>query len=524
MCVFNCVWYFLVFVGLVDLLEVNGETYPSMSCGWTGYNNWDSSQKVNLQSDFLAGQYSYHDNGKEDRKYKWKYCKASGESSMQKGSDIVLTGTWYNWSWRRGCGGNTALNYVYSNHDNVKEDRRFGFKCSQINNKYKLDECTWTTNWVNNWDSVLNFECNNNGLVRTVESYHDNGKQDRRWKFECCRLALSDFSDDEITDMDCTEPNYYENDWDGSLNISPTTYFLNGINSYHNNDKEDRLFRFRRCRPNESDDTSTAFSDTVTLDTTSYDAKWTKSCSGYNNGNSAMVGLESWHSNSKEDRQFKFTCGHLDSSRYGLANCGWTGDIGNYDSSNNFDCPGNGVIRSVWSYHRNDKEDRLFRFECCTVVPGKFSESIGKWSDVISCRGDGCGIEHSVTIGTTTSKTSTTTEKYRNEFTQSLSLGYTYEYAGESGSIDYTVTSTQAKTTSYSLESTVEQSVFTTQKVKCEKTYLYQWRQEAYDYTNTQDITMYSLDFLCTDNQFPACPLGWCDNDDCDVCRDGFSN
>ena len=178
---FNCL---LLTLFISSQFSVLYGSFPSMYCAWTGYNNWDSTQVVSLNNEFLSGQSSYHSNSKEDRRYKWEYCRISGQSSgLQTGSDIQLVDTWYDYEWRRGCGGNTALNYLYSWHSNNKEDRQFRFKCSQINYAYTLDQCYWTSNYVNDWDGSLNFECNNNGLIRTAESVHSNSKEDRRWKF-----------------------------------------------------------------------------------------------------------------------------------------------------------------------------------------------------------------------------------------------------------------------------------------------------------------------------------------------------
>eukprot|EP00483_Globobulimina_turgida_P010854 UN10875 len=80
-----------------------------------------------------------------------------------------------------------------------------------------------------------------------------------------------------------------------------------------------------------------------------------------------MVKAYSYHDNGKEDRRWTFTCGIL-SSAHKLVNCGWTGYLNEWDAALNFDCPSNGVIRSIWSRHDNGREDRLWRFECCQFV------------------------------------------------------------------------------------------------------------------------------------------------------------
>lgn len=58
-----------------------------------------------------------------------------------------------------------------------------------------------------------------------------------------------------------------------------------------------------------------------------------------------MTGVYSFHSNHHEDRVFKFQCGTL-VSLYKLINCGFTGFVNNYDDKLHFTCPNNRVIRS----------------------------------------------------------------------------------------------------------------------------------------------------------------------------------
>ena len=48
--------------------------------------------------------------------------------------------------------------------------------------------CRWT-NYVNNWDARLNWVAPGKAVIVGTESYHDNGKEDRLWKFYYCELT-----------------------------------------------------------------------------------------------------------------------------------------------------------------------------------------------------------------------------------------------------------------------------------------------------------------------------------------------
>ena len=170
-------------------------TYLSTSCSEeSSYSSYDSSDVWYKSGYYLInGMDSYHSNSKEDRIFKMRYCRSS--SSTYRGLSSYQTLPYTDWDdyWIRGCGGNSALYYVYSYHDNGKEDRRFQVRCADVgNNNVQLTDCGWYGYYPGNFDDRINMECPNNGVVRSIESYHDNGSEDRKYKFECCRMIESD--------------------------------------------------------------------------------------------------------------------------------------------------------------------------------------------------------------------------------------------------------------------------------------------------------------------------------------------
>ena len=42
--------------------------------------------------------------------------------------------------------------------------------------------------WENALDKPVEFECPKNGYINGMISEHDNGAEDRRWKFYCCNI------------------------------------------------------------------------------------------------------------------------------------------------------------------------------------------------------------------------------------------------------------------------------------------------------------------------------------------------
>jgi len=62
---------------------------------------------------------------------------------------------------------------------------------SKLRNRVMTRRNCQSTNWVNDMDGHLNYKCPANKVLVRAESYHSNGTEDRRWKFECCDLILS---------------------------------------------------------------------------------------------------------------------------------------------------------------------------------------------------------------------------------------------------------------------------------------------------------------------------------------------
>ncbi|ESO87269.1 hypothetical protein LOTGIDRAFT_106953 [Lottia gigantea] len=123
------------------------------------------------------------------------------------------------------CSYHQSFYRIRSEHDNGKEDRRWQFDCHYIGPL--MGGCTWY-NDVNGWDAPVNFYCPNNGAMTGVKSRHDNGKEDRIWSYRCC-----DMPGRLVTTTG------FVNGWDQGMDYQvPSNYYITGTESHHDNGKE----------------------------------------------------------------------------------------------------------------------------------------------------------------------------------------------------------------------------------------------------------------------------------------------
>eukprot|EP01084_Bolivina_argentea_P120431 213466_1 len=207
--------------------------------------------------------------------------------------------------------------------------------------------------------------------------YIVNSRDERVWSSGTSHTPspTNKYVDADLVSMKCQSNTAYVNAWDGDLDKKKSAKFFNGVvSSVHENDKEDRRFKWRYCAPNGFSGSNLISSNGfIFLPTTSEDAPWNKSCtdlSGWENA--AIHAINSVYSASNtKDRRWTILCAKLDSNLYRLENCNWI----NHDKWINFYdepmekvyCPNDGVLRGIKSQHDNHREDRQFKLECCEV-------------------------------------------------------------------------------------------------------------------------------------------------------------
>ena len=130
-----------------------------------------------------------------------------------------------------------ALSAFRSWHDNSKEDRIWTFYDEAVP---FATSTTYTTGYVNEWDGDASWSSTGAYMVGWY-SYHDNGKEDRRFNIYYRNLATG------YTRGSCAWTGF--NDWDESdaLHEGQDDSYVFGMYSYHDDFHEDRKTKFYFC-------------------------------------------------------------------------------------------------------------------------------------------------------------------------------------------------------------------------------------------------------------------------------------
>ncbi|KAL1257200.1 hypothetical protein QQF64_012745, partial [Cirrhinus molitorella] len=134
------------------------------------------------------------------------------------------------------CPEGQSISSITSEHNNYYEDRIWNFGCQDTN--CKTSQRLWTE-YVNDFDQVLLFECPVQHVISGMSSYHSNYYEDRRWRFYCCKTPCI------TTNCHWTS---YVNNFDEYFHWTvPNQYTLVGVQSYHQNYEEDRRWKYKVC-------------------------------------------------------------------------------------------------------------------------------------------------------------------------------------------------------------------------------------------------------------------------------------
>jgi hypothetical protein len=172
-------------------------------------NAMDEEFEYHCPSKFvLQGYESYHDNGHEDRRWKYSCRRVDwiGEASYYtSGADAEeYVEGWYHplafkdysddfksvnelnqplyFYWEDG---NVAITGFGGKHKNSHEDRKFYFYTSAVTHQVSTISCHWTA-WQNEYDGYMNFNTNSYQWISGLFSIYDTSARDRTWKFYVC--------------------------------------------------------------------------------------------------------------------------------------------------------------------------------------------------------------------------------------------------------------------------------------------------------------------------------------------------
>merc|ERR1719296_220063 len=129
-----------------------------------------------------------------------------------------------------------VLGHIESWHHNKAEDRQWsiGYKMLQFG---QTGYRAWS-GWGNSFDGYFKRECGKFQVLVGIHSYHHNGAEDRRWEILCGNV-----------DANCEGKRWWTdtlNSYDGhmTLNDMGQGQLLVGMESWHNNQAEDRQFKW----------------------------------------------------------------------------------------------------------------------------------------------------------------------------------------------------------------------------------------------------------------------------------------
>lgn len=303
--------------------------------------------------------------------------------------DSTLTPRWVNqydgkMDWY--IGGNNMVTGFFSVHNNYREDRIWKFYYGRASGNVA---CSFTgrlgDDYMNAWDGTLSFVCPPNSAINAFKSVHSNQKEDRRWNIGCCKVSGAFLVEDGITG--------FLNPFDGKLQFKcGSSQVLVGVGSVHNNYYEDRRWT-AQCAylvPRDSILLSSEMSD------------WQNSMDGalesVGEFSDVITGLYSVHSNVNEDRRWKFAFGNTNRVGRSEIKSGlicraqeWTTWMNDFDGALNFNCPTNHLLDGVSSYHHNWREDRRWKFKCCsangfTVQQLEWTGYLNSWDGILNYR------------------------------------------------------------------------------------------------------------------------------------------
>ncbi|XP_052778225.1 dermatopontin-like [Mya arenaria] len=137
------------------------------------------------------------------------------------------------------------VSHMESVHDNGAEDRRFAFSCKKVTSNGELHagvHCLQKSGYQNTYDHLLAFQCSDNSFINGMGSRHDNGAEDRIWQFKCCDIPGIHMDDCKYTD--------WTNELDQPQTFNAENgYVTRGVVSEHDNGAEDRRYKFEICLP-----------------------------------------------------------------------------------------------------------------------------------------------------------------------------------------------------------------------------------------------------------------------------------
>ncbi|EGD74966.1 hypothetical protein PTSG_12546 [Salpingoeca rosetta] len=236
-----------------------GRDVKLLNCGITGYlNDFDAYLSYTVSSNrIITGLASYHSNHNEDRRWRVRYCDVecdlgnnyvnrAGTRQCDSLPTTSISNNVYVNNFRQPfsvqCPDNMALISLNSYHDNTQEDRRWYFACQVPRTRgAQLSRQSWSAPTYGQLSSTVSFTCPSNSFLTGMRSAYVVGNLDRVMSFQCSSSADTRVSTSCYTSS--------SNSYDGALRFaSSNIYVVTGLTSYFSSWSRDRVFRFTACR------------------------------------------------------------------------------------------------------------------------------------------------------------------------------------------------------------------------------------------------------------------------------------
>ena len=155
---------------------------------------------------------------------------------------IIILAAQYTLQWQNSydgylsvsCSDTQGFYRVRSQYSSAHYDRVWDWYCHNVAQVSFGSDCYWT-DWLNGYDSPVYISCKQNYVLAGVQSEHDNGPQDRRWKIRCCH-AVNHFT------RECSISSYI-NSWQNNMDYSTSSSrVFTGIFSAHRDAKESVIY------------------------------------------------------------------------------------------------------------------------------------------------------------------------------------------------------------------------------------------------------------------------------------------
>merc|ERR1712048_30025 len=142
--------------------------------GWDGHMNWHTNGHT-----YVSGLQSWHNNGYEDRIFR---PLVTNIGSTQHGRHITGFVNNMDGTFAYTCPTNKAIVGFYSYHNNGNEDRRWRFYCAHFHG-VGFRAGGWP-GWQTRMDAHFAIGCGHNPAIG-FSSYHNNHREDRVWRIRC---------------------------------------------------------------------------------------------------------------------------------------------------------------------------------------------------------------------------------------------------------------------------------------------------------------------------------------------------